>query len=92
MFILAPILILVVVGSLFGVLIAILSKVLYVKIDTRIEEICKMLPGYNCGGCGKSGCNGLAIDIVENGESPYCCNAMTKECAMKIIEKLNEEK
>jgi len=84
------ILVLALVGAIFGVLIAILSKVLYVQEDTRIEDVTNMLPGYNCGGCGKSGCHGLATAIVEDGASPDSCKPIKKEQAEKIKEYLKQ--
>ena len=68
-----------VLGLLFGLLIAYLSDVLKVKEDERIEKVNKMLPGYNCGACGKSGCLGLARSIVEEGESPNLCRPIKKD-------------
>lgn len=52
-------------GFLLGLALAISSKLLHVEVDTRIEDITKMLPGYNCGACGNPGCSGLATNIVE---------------------------
>ncbi|MBP5408166.1 MAG: electron transporter RnfB [Bacilli bacterium] len=74
-----PIIILASLGIIFGALIAVLSKVLYVEEDHRIEEVEKMLPGYNCGGCGKSGCHALATAIIEEGASPEYCKPIKKE-------------
>ena len=68
-----------VLGLFFGLLIAYLSDVLKVKEDERIEKVNKMLPGYNCGACGKSGCLGLAKSIVEEGESPNLCKPIKKD-------------
>ena len=91
-----PIIILASLGIIFGVLIAVLSKVLYVEEDHRIEDVEKMLPGYNCGGCGKSGCHGLAMAIVEEGSSPDLCKPIKKEQVEVIKEylkkALNEQK
>ena len=67
------------VGLVFGILIAILSKVLYVEEDHRIEEVEKMLPGYNCGACGKSGCHASAVAIIEEGFNPEYCKPIKKE-------------
>lgn len=68
-----------VLGLFFGLLIAYLSDALKVKEDERIEKVNKMLPGYNCGACGKSGCLGLAKSIVEEGESPNLCKPIKKD-------------
>ena len=39
-------------GLLFGVLLAVASKLFEVKVDERIPQITDTLPGANCGGCG----------------------------------------
>ena len=91
-----PIIILASLGIIFGALIAVLSKVLYVEEDHRIEDVEKMLPGYNCGGCGKSGCHGLAMALIEEGASPDMCKPIKKEQVEVIKEylkkALNEQK
>ncbi|MEG1634380.1 MAG: Fe-S cluster domain-containing protein [Rikenellaceae bacterium] len=42
--------------------------------DPRIDDVEKMLPGANCGGCGFPGCRGMADALVksENIDSLYC--------------------
>ncbi len=42
--------------------------------DPRIDEVEKMLPGANCGGCGFAGCRGLASALVaqEDISALYC--------------------
>ena len=52
------ILVLGVMGGLFGLLLAVASKVFAVEKDERLEPIIEALPGANCGGCGYSGCAG----------------------------------
>lgn len=64
MIILYAFLILAGLGLLFGLGLAIASKVLYVKEDNRIKEISEMLPNANCGACGYPGCKGFAEAIV----------------------------
>ncbi len=51
-------------GLVFGFGLAVAAKKLYVKSDTRIQDISEMLPKANCGGCGFPGCNGFAEAIV----------------------------
>ena len=68
-FILYPISVLGGLGLLFGVSLAIASKVFAVEIDPKIVEIRKALPGANCGACGFPGCDGLANAIAE-GKAP----------------------
>ena len=68
--IIIPIAILAGLGLLFGILLAIASKVFAVKVDERIPAITEKLPGANCGGCGYSGCAALAEAIVNGTAKP----------------------
>ncbi|MBE6573047.1 MAG: RnfABCDGE type electron transport complex subunit B [Ruminococcaceae bacterium] len=62
-------------GLVLGLILAIASKVFAVKVDERVEQICDILPGANCGGCGYSGCAALAQAIVDGKAEPTACNA-----------------
>lgn len=68
-----PIIILGVLGLLFGVGLYIASKVFHVEVDPRIEQITAALPGANCGACGLAGCAGLAKAIVHGSASVDAC-------------------
>lgn len=59
-----PIIILCALGLLFGIGLYIASRVFFVKVDGRVEEIEHGLPGTNCGACGHPGCSGFAKAIV----------------------------
>ena len=63
--ILWAVVILTVLGFLLGLGLSVASKVLYVEVDTRVEDVTAMLPNANCGGCGFPGCAGFAEAIVE---------------------------
>jgi len=82
--ILIPIAVLGGIGFIFGILISVLSKVFYVEVDNREEEVAKMLPGYNCGACGYSGCHGLAHAIIHEGASVDKCRPI-KQDQVKLI-------
>jgi electron transport complex protein RnfB len=86
-----PVLVLAVTGLLFGVLIAILSKVFYVEEDTRVEQVHEMLPGYNCGACGFAGCNGLANAIINDGASVNSCKPIKQDQAQLIRDFLKQQ-
>jgi electron transport complex protein RnfB len=62
-------------GILFGVILAIASRVFAVEVDERVEKITEALPGANCGGCGYSGCAALADAIVKGEAKPNACNS-----------------
>ena len=57
--IVAAVLTLGILGAVFGLVLAIASKVFEVKKDPREEEILSLLAGANCGGCGFPGCGRL---------------------------------
>lgn len=64
--------------SLLGVLCAVILFVVAQKFkvyeDPRIDDVEKMLPGVNCGGCGYAGCRTLATALVKEDDivSLYC--------------------
>ena len=84
--IIIPIAILAGLGLLFGILLAIASKVFAVKVDERIPAITEKLPGANCGGCGYSGCAALAEAIVNGTAKPNSCTVGGNEVAQAVAE------
>ena len=81
----------VILGGLFGFLLAFASKVFKVEVDERIIEINNTLPGANCGGCGYSGCNALATAIVGGKASPSACTAAPIESSIEISRIMGKE-
>lgn len=61
---------------LFGVMIAIASKKLWVWEDPRIDEVTSMLPGNNCGACGQAGCRAFAEKAIKGEIPPASCTVM----------------
>ena len=57
------------IAVVLGLLLAVASKFLKIEQDNRIEKVTELLPGYNCGACGKAGCAAFAEAIVD-GEVP----------------------
>lgn len=51
-------------GLLFGIILAVASKLFAVKKDPIVEKIYKALPGVNCGACGYSGCEPYAEAVA----------------------------
>ena len=72
------------IGILSALILFVVSKRFYVKEDPRIELIEAVLPGANCGSCGRSGCHDFACacataDSLDNLMCPGAGNeAMAK--------------
>jgi Na+-translocating ferredoxin:NAD+ oxidoreductase subunit B len=81
-----------VMGILFGLGLAFAAKIFKVEIDPRIERVLSLLPGANCGACGKAGCAGLAEAIAKGDVSLTSCPAAGEESYDKIAEVLGVEK
>ncbi len=79
------------ISAILGLGLALADKFLKVQEDPRIEEVTKMLPGANCGGCGYPGCSGFASAIVK-GESPTLnpCKVSKQEAKDGIKKYLKE--
>jgi len=71
-------------GVILSGMVAIASKSLYVFEDPRIDEVERMLPGANCGGCGQAGCRAFAEAIVKGKALPGRCPVNSKEMVEKI--------
>ena len=62
-----------------------------VEEDPRIDDVEKMLPGANCGGCGFPGCRGLAVALVESDDlSALYCSVGGDSCMGSIAEYLGK--
>ena len=53
-------------GLLAAAILYVVAQKFKVEEDPRIDEVEKMLPGANCGGCGFPGCRGMADALVKN--------------------------
>jgi RnfABCDGE-type electron transport complex B subunit len=58
------VIVLAIMGIVFGVILGLAGKFLQVEIDERVKSIYDMLPHFDCGACGHPGCMGLAEAIV----------------------------
>nr|MDD6335097.1 4Fe-4S binding protein [bacterium] len=65
-------------GLFFGIVLIIAAKKLHVPVDERVEAVRALLPGANCGGCGKAGCDAFAKALVA-GEVPVSGCAVTSQ-------------
>ena len=63
-----------VLGILSAVILYVVAQKFRVEEDPRIDEVEKMLPGANCGGCGFAGCRGMADALVKQDDisSLFC--------------------
>ena len=60
-----PVLLLLGLGLVFGFILGIADKFLYVPVDERVSTFRSMLPGINCGACGQPGCDGFTNAIFD---------------------------
>jgi|SRR5690554_391257 len=78
--VIAAVVLLALLGIIFGSGLAVAARKLAVKTDPRVDEIEALLPGANCGACGFPGCRGLAEAIVK-GSAPVDACPVNKEPA-----------
>lgn len=55
-----------VIGAASAVILYFVSQKFKVYEDPRIDDVEKLLPGANCGGCGYPGCRGFADNLVKS--------------------------
>ncbi len=79
------------VGLTFGALIAMAHRRFKVFEDPRIDNLSDMLPGTNCGACGRAGCRAFAEALVEGGEQPAGCTVLGQEDIEMLAEYLGVE-
>lgn len=73
--ILVPVMIVSVLGLIFGIVLAVSFIFFAVPTDERVEALAEALPGANCGACGYPACEGYAKAIAHE-------NAPTNKCAL----------
>ena len=69
---------------IFGLVLAVASKVFYVYTDPRLEELKECLPGANCGGCGYAGCSGYAEAVLKGEAEIGKCASGGAECSRRM--------
>lgn len=62
-----------------GIVIGIFVKLFRVKTDLRADLALELLPGVNCGGCGKAGCNDFARALAAGEVTPAGCPVSSAE-------------
>lgn len=74
-------------GLVFGIILAVASKLFAVKKDPLVEEVRAALPGANCGACGYPGCDQYA-EAVAADECPITLCTVGGEACAKDLEKI----
>ena len=79
-------------GALLALLLYVVAKRFHVEEDARIDEVEKILPGANCGGCGFAGCRAMAEALVSREDiSSLNCPVGGGECMGKIAAFLGKQ-
>ena len=89
--ILLPLLILGVLGILFGCLLGYASKKFAVEKDPLYINIREALPGANCGACGYAGCDAYAKAVAASEAAPNRCSVGGQAAADAIAQCLGVE-
>ncbi len=71
-------------GLVFSSLLAVAYKKLRVEEDPRIDDVEAMLPGSNCGACGKPGCRAFAESLVQHEMTPGKCTVSSPGAVEQI--------
>ncbi len=90
--VLYSVLVLGILGFIFGAILSYASVKFKVETDPKIEETLKRLPGANCGSCGFAGCSAMAEAIVTKGVPPTKCPVMLVPDRIKLEEFLGIRK
>ncbi len=78
-------------GFIFAGGLAIANKKLFVEENPLIGRINEILPGANCGGCGRAGCYDFAVNVVEGKSSVTGCPVGGEETAVQIAQIMGVE-
>lgn len=74
-----------VIGLIAALLLYFVAKKFHVSEDPRVDQIEALLPGANCGGCGKNGCRDFALACCKaTSLDSLSCPSTTKTTMQKI--------
>ena len=76
---LTPVIAMAVLGLIFGVGLAYTLKIFGIELDPNLHKILSLLPGVNCGACGKAGCAAFAEALSKGEDSPSGCTVSSEE-------------
>ena len=79
------------VGAVAALALGIADKYLSVQEDPRIGLVTAALPGANCGGCGRAGCEAYARDMAEHDAPCDRCTAGGPAVAAELARLLGRE-
>ena len=82
--ILTPVIVMAALGTLFGVGLAMALKAFGVKVEENILKVLSLLPGTNCGACGRPGCSALAEALTKGEAEPAACVVSSEEARKAI--------
>ena len=82
--ILTPVLAMATLGLIFGLGLAYALKIFGIELDPKIFKLVALLPGANCGACGKPGCAAFAESLARGEVAPAGC-VVSNEDARKSI-------
>lgn len=83
-------LVMLIVGGILGLLLSVASEKFKVEEDPRLEKVTNLLPGYNCGACGQTGCAGLANALITKETNVIMCKPIKADKRDEIIKYLAE--
>ena len=66
-------------GIILGGIIAVFVRLFRVESDPRVDLALELLPGANCGGCGKAGCADFAKALAAGEVTPANCPVSSSE-------------
>ena len=78
-------------GVLLGAVIGAVARIFRIGGDSRVDLVTELLPGANCGGCGKAGCHDFAKSVVAGENPPGKCPVSTREQVSAIALALGVE-
>ncbi|MBO7561390.1 MAG: RnfABCDGE type electron transport complex subunit B [Bacteroidales bacterium] len=79
-----------VLGLLLAIVLYIVAQKFKVEEDPRIDTVEALMPGANCGGCGKAGCRAFAEAAVKEGLGSLFCPVGGNAVMQKVAEALGQ--
>jgi RnfABCDGE-type electron transport complex B subunit len=86
--ILIPVAAMAALGTIFGLGLAFALKVFNIEVDPALAKILSLLPGSNCGACGRAGCAGFAEALKNKEASPSGCTVSGDDARAAIAKEL----